>query len=484
MKQKIIFRADAGQNIGYGHFIRSLALADMLKNDFDVSFATVNPTDYQKSEMEKVCPYQTLNEETHFDDFLQLLTGNETAVLDNYFFTTEYQKAIKVKGCRLVCIDDMHDRHYVADVVINHGADNPSLFSVEPYTQLCLGLEWALLRKPFIEAARNNGNKKNVDKTEHIVLAFGGVDQYRLTDKFIVMLQQNDDIQQIDAIVGNEYKTVLSSADLSRVRFHRAVSAQEVVNLFSNCDLAVLSASTVCLEALACGAKVAAGYYVDNQKEFYEYLIRNGYVYGMGNLLNVTQIDIPPDNNSISYVFFVSSNQKHIEMFKSLKTDGKETIHDMVLINYTDASPKLLKEIHCARNTDIVRFSMENSEIFSFEEHLDFIEKLRTNNDKKYWAVCHGEDYIGSVYLNSINETQQTAEWGIFINPHLTGKGYGTKMADSFFQYLAANTSLSALDAKVKTTNEKSFVFHQNIGFKINETNDVYHYMKRTINKT
>ena len=33
--QKIYFRADAGAEIGYGHFIRSLSLADMLKDDFD-----------------------------------------------------------------------------------------------------------------------------------------------------------------------------------------------------------------------------------------------------------------------------------------------------------------------------------------------------------------------------------------------------------------------------------------------------------------
>ena len=29
----------------------------------------------------------------------------------------DYQRAIKQKGCRLVCVDDMHDKHYVADVV-------------------------------------------------------------------------------------------------------------------------------------------------------------------------------------------------------------------------------------------------------------------------------------------------------------------------------------------------------------------------------
>ena len=71
-------------------------------------------------------------------------------VLDNYFFTTDYQRAIKHKGCRLVCVDDMHDKHYVADVVINHGQTNPALFDVEFYTRLCLGFDWALLRLSLI----------------------------------------------------------------------------------------------------------------------------------------------------------------------------------------------------------------------------------------------------------------------------------------------------------------------------------------------
>jgi len=38
--QKIYLRADASAAIGYGHFIRTLALADMLKDDFDCTFFT------------------------------------------------------------------------------------------------------------------------------------------------------------------------------------------------------------------------------------------------------------------------------------------------------------------------------------------------------------------------------------------------------------------------------------------------------------
>ena len=41
--QKIYFRADASATIGYGHFIRTLALADMLKDDFDGEGMSFHP---------------------------------------------------------------------------------------------------------------------------------------------------------------------------------------------------------------------------------------------------------------------------------------------------------------------------------------------------------------------------------------------------------------------------------------------------------
>ena len=137
----------------------------------------------QVDEMEKVCPFLALREETHYDDFLSHLQGDEIVVLDNYFFDTGYQRAIKGKGCRLVCIDDMHDKHYVADVVINHGLTDSALFDVESYTKLCLGFDWALLRKPFLEAAR----KKRVpmDRKGKVVVCFGGSDIHDVTGYFV-----------------------------------------------------------------------------------------------------------------------------------------------------------------------------------------------------------------------------------------------------------------------------------------------------------
>jgi UDP-2,4-diacetamido-2,4,6-trideoxy-beta-L-altropyranose hydrolase len=290
MIKKIIFRADAGQNIGYGHFIRSLALADMLKDDFDVLFATVNPTDYQKNELSNICSCISLDQSTHFEDFLSMLQGDEIVVLDNYFFTTDYQRAVKEKGCKLVCIGGMHDKHYVADLIIAHSKVSKFLYSIEPYTRFCLGYDWLLLRKPFMEAYKKNIHRDYSPSFQRIVVGFGGADMYNLTEKTLQILISQECIRTIDVIAGDasQVREVISAKEL---HFHRNISAFQIAQLFSSCDLAILPTSTICLEALVCKTRIAGGFYVDNQEEFYQYLDKANIIYGMGNFLRESYTD-------------------------------------------------------------------------------------------------------------------------------------------------------------------------------------------------
>lgn len=285
-KRKIFFRADAGAAIGYGHFIRSLALADMLKEDFDCTFFTQTPSDYQIREASKVCRLEVLPaDDTRFGLFLNRLCGDEIVVLDNYFYTTEYQQAIKVKGCQLVCIDDMHDRHYVADVVINHGTDKESLLDVEPYTRLCMGLKWALLRRPFLEAAKRGPSHRN-DRMQKVAVCFGGSDSMDFTGRFVAQLMQIPSVREITAVVGDGYSPKDPVVHDARVRYRSRLSAEEMAEVFTEADAVFCSASSVCLEALACGSLCIAGYYVENQHNFYDYLNKNGYIYGLGDLMS------------------------------------------------------------------------------------------------------------------------------------------------------------------------------------------------------
>ena len=263
MKRKILFRADAGQSIGYGHFIRTLALADMLKDDFDCVFYTQEPTEYQKREMNSVCHFVELPaEESRFELFLEELRGNEIVVLDNYFYTTDYQRKVKAKGCKLVCIDDMHDKHYVADVVVNHGMATADQYDCEPYTRLCLGEEWSLLRKPFIEPIKGEKRRKQ------IVVCFGGADPQRLTDKVVTYLFELGVDYDIIVILGDA--AYLSDKNRKQVTIKHNLSAQQMADLFETSTIGIMPSSSVRKEAVSRGLKVISGYFVENQQIGFE----------------------------------------------------------------------------------------------------------------------------------------------------------------------------------------------------------------------
>jgi len=281
MRRKILFRADAGQSIGYGHFIRTLALADMLKDDFDCVFYTQEPSEYQKREMEAVCPFRALPaDDTHFELFLNQLEGDEIVVLDNYFYTSDYQRRIKEKGCKLVCIDDMHDKHYVADAVINHGDVTPDDFDCESYTRFFLGDGYKLLRKPFLDPPSLKP-RNNV-----AVVNLGGTDPFKLTDKVVSLLLAANTQYQIVVILGDT--VYLSDENQRKVQILRRLRAEHIADLFESSAFGILPASTVSIEAFSRGLPMMIGYQVDNQEEGYKKNEKTGKFIPLGNLHKLT----------------------------------------------------------------------------------------------------------------------------------------------------------------------------------------------------
>lgn len=292
-KRKILFRADASTEIGYGHFIRTLALADMLKEEYECVFYTQVPTDYQRKECAKVCQLFALpSDDSRLAEFLDILCGNEIVVLDNYFYTTDYQKAVKSKGCKLVCIDDMHDKHYVADIVINHGDVTATDFDIEPYTRLCLGDGYKLLRAPFLRPL--SGEKRS----NRLVLNFGGSDPMRLTDKVVSMLSEIGCERPVVAIVGDGTK--ITADTIRKAEIRKNLSAEELAELFETSYAGIFTVSTVAIEALSRGVPVLAGYVVDNQRDGFKKLSSERKIVPLGDLNNIDRKKIEEALNRLS----------------------------------------------------------------------------------------------------------------------------------------------------------------------------------------
>lgn len=444
---KIYFRADASGNIGYGHFVRTLALADMLKEDFDCTIFTQTASEFQKAEAASVCRMVELpSDESSFGLFLEMLSGNETVVLDNYFFSAGYQKAIKEKGCRLVCIDDLHDRHFYADLIINHCSSDCSGYECEEYTRFCLGPRWALLRRPFLNAGTNSGNTRNW------LITFGGTDRYGLTSLYKSVLEQSglaDRIETVDA--------------------SRRLNASQMASLMGECGNVICSASSVCYEALACGCKVYAGYYVDNQKDLYDSLVEKNLITPLGNLLE-KDAALPEGAEECGGLAFTDCAANYRLVFRALTLQA---------VNYTDMTPAQSFKTWECRNREDIRRWMTNPEPFSFESHCSFVEKLKKDSTKLYYSFFDGEEFLGSYDFTDIVDGE-TSGRGLYVNPEYQGRHIASMM-EKYLECEIVRRGVKTLTAEVFRNNGKSIAFHLRAGYiKVGE-DERFIYFKKEI---
>ena len=300
VKRRLILRADGNSIIGYGHIYRLLALADILKDKFEITFVTtrlheslaclvksyVDKLIEIQSDFEYVLPaLKEPGEEIPFD-LNEQISGAEIIVLDGYWFGSHYQKAVKSMGVKLVSIDDFGSDYFYADLVINQAPGiERTLYKGEYYTNYYLGLDYALLRsdfyRPLTVSPRNNS----------LLISMGGVDSYGLTDNILGAAIYSNSFNQIHLLTSSGYSTSLLARIAERTRnasidimTHQNLSGLALVEIMDTCSFALTSASTILIECYSRGISCMTGYYTDNQLNMYNGFVKENRAIGLGNL--------------------------------------------------------------------------------------------------------------------------------------------------------------------------------------------------------
>jgi UDP-2,4-diacetamido-2,4,6-trideoxy-beta-L-altropyranose hydrolase len=289
MKKKILFRGDGNSEIGLGHLYRLFALAEMFKDFFEFIFVTredsltsIYPADYT---IERILANISYEQEAKV--LAQKYSPSEYLIVaDGYAFGSSYQKSIKEQGFTLVYVDDFAKEHMYADVVINHAPlFKKSDFSSESYTQFALGPKYAMIRPLFIQACKE---KRQIDNIDSAFVCFGGADMYNLAEKTIKALLQIRFLKRINVVVGAANNSKLDSFLSEKVKIHKNLSENEMVNLLIESNLAVVPSSTILYEVCAVKMPVLSGYYIDNQKSIYKGFLKNNMIYGFGDFRKVS----------------------------------------------------------------------------------------------------------------------------------------------------------------------------------------------------
>ena len=207
-------------------------------------------------------------------------------VLDGYHFTSDYQKAIKESGHRLLVIDDMaHLDHYYGDIILNQNIHAEELqYSCEPTTKLLLGTKYVLLRKEFWPWL--SWKRPIPKKVRRILVTMGGADPDNVTLKCIEAIKNlNEPDVEVKVIVGpaNPNKDVLveamASAQCSMSCLENATNMPE---LMAWADMAISSAGSTCWELLLMQLPAAVIILAENQKAIAEKLHRLGLALNVG----------------------------------------------------------------------------------------------------------------------------------------------------------------------------------------------------------
>lgn len=288
-KPVVYIRVDGSDQIGLGHIYRSIALAQMIEEEFDVRFYSIEIPEGVTKNLKESYNYELINI-SYEDEFFKDIRNQaepRVVVLDGYYFETKYQSTLKELGASVVCIDDIHDTHFVADAVINHAPGiTQEHYSVEDYTNLYLGPDYALLREEFIVLTSKN-NFRN--KLETAFVCFGGSDPQDFTSKTIRALAEREEVKETIVVTGAGFKrpetieTEFTDCPMNIAHYHN-IGDHLMTTLMERSDFAIVPSSTVLYEILAAGLPTITGYFVENQTRIYEGFLQTGAVAGVGEL--------------------------------------------------------------------------------------------------------------------------------------------------------------------------------------------------------
>ena len=266
----VLIRVDGNHQIGTGHIMRCLSLADAHREQGrEITFATAELYFQQLIEMRGYsCTvlgtvYDRMEEELPV--FLPIIERErpELVILDSYFVTPQYMEAVK-RTVPLLYTDDLNLFDYPVDIVVNYNIYGPDV----PYPQnkmYLLGPQYAPLRKEFQGVSQRNTK----DRVENVLVSTGGTDPYHVALHcaeylrehlprenmifHLVLGAMNQDAAELERI----------AEELPFIRLHRQIT--NMCSLMLQCDAAISAAGTTLYELCACGLPTVTYILADNQ---------------------------------------------------------------------------------------------------------------------------------------------------------------------------------------------------------------------------
>ena len=325
----VFFRVDASTQIGSGHVMRCLALAERLvANGVDVNFICRklegDYIEFIKDRKYKVWSIEANNielptavrENSICDDMVRLEDAEESIyiidnyikrdratidwlVVDHYGIDWKWEKILRPFVKQIFAIDDMANRYRDCDLLLDQNIFNGKKYKdnysqlVDPKCVKLYGPKYALLRKEF-KLARKTLHKRR-GKLERILIFFGSADPYNETAKALraIKLLDRPDIA-VDVIVGlsNPHAGEIESMCEKMPNVFYYCQVDNIETFMQKADLSIGAGGSVTWERCYLGLPAVVIVTADNQELLSKNVAATDASICLGYYKNVSEIDI------------------------------------------------------------------------------------------------------------------------------------------------------------------------------------------------
>jgi UDP-2,4-diacetamido-2,4,6-trideoxy-beta-L-altropyranose hydrolase len=315
---KSMFRVDSSVQMGSGHLMRCLTLAETLQErGVDTRFVcrqhVGNLTNLliKKGMPVAMLPSPGRKATSNGDDYVDWLgvTPTEDAeqtiaafsgakpdwlVVDHYGLGIDWEKRLRPHVAKILVIDDLASRHHDCDVLLDQNySPEPELRYarlVTPGCRLLLGPQYALLRKEF-KAIRDRLGPRAHKLMRILVFITAGDDQGE-TLKAMQGIELFDKAAGVDVVVGEENPSntkIRQKCEELRWEYHCQVDYMP--RLIAQADLVIGAGGSSNWERCALGVPALVVILAENQAPIARALGDAGVIYNLGWCRDVQALD-------------------------------------------------------------------------------------------------------------------------------------------------------------------------------------------------
>ena len=351
----IWFRVDASLDIGIGHVVRCLTLADMLvslgaeccfvckahEGNLIDTIAARGFTVYPLSLVDGGCGVNDGNRLSHAswlgggwrtdaDQTLALMKGRavDWIVVDHYALDQRWEMKFRNDLRKILVIDDLADRYHDCDLLLDQTFGRlASVYQayVPDHCTVLSGSKYAMLRPEFsLLRSRSLEQRKRLFSLRRLFISFGGVDTMNITGRVIAALEgnylpENCKITVVMGAFSPWLSSIKAQAQDSRLNVDVLVDVSNMAELIAKSDLAIGAAGGTTWERCCLGVPSILMVLAENQREAASVLNKE-------KVAMIVEVDDSLDYCIQQAVLRVQSDSrivKELSHYSSKVTDGR-----------------------------------------------------------------------------------------------------------------------------------------------------------------